>query len=446
MKIWIFSCKGFLLSLLMLLAIVPAAHAEEQSSPDVMTWSGIRMITLGMRYMTVVADDAVNWLSKNKSKVIHQDSINPDEDLKKIQTSVVDGLRNTGKILVLLGTAKEYKDYFEFQTNLNNPLNSYNAEDLAVKQNARLLYLQTVLGTLEDKLKSKQIDSSWLTALFDSKAKDHTMTQQSLKFALGKMGDTLEHFKIYGIGIEIVSDTAIGAMLAAIFSKWLPDSIEKIGSKIGYEDSFGIAYILKKKDKSDAMDELDDPLFASLPKDHPIYELFRKDKYRFASTTYGQESARAEGLTYTRSQGFKAAAEISVAVRVTFFASNKAIKDFDLMNMNGAIITEVKAKENLTGIFSGPLKGATVKAQDLIQDAVDKSKHFSFLKESVQISAGHAHPKVNEDTGVAPNIPNFLLRLSVGNFSKELVKGGGFSGLLELSGTFGALSIDARPQ
>ncbi len=131
---------------------------------------------------------------------------------------------------------------------------------------------------------------------------------------------------------------------------------------------------------------------------------------------------------------------------MTIFASNKVIKDFDLMDMNKAIITEVKAKQNLTGIFSGPLKGATVKAQDLIQDAVDKSKHFSFLKESVQISAGHARPKVDEDTGAAPEIPNFLFRLSVGNFTKELVKGGGFSGLIEVSGTIGALSIDARPK
>ena len=71
------------------------------------------MVTLGKLYMTEVPQKVKVWMAKDNAALENV----PGDDLKKVTDSVVDGLTHTGRMLILLGIAKEYKAYFEFKDN-----------------------------------------------------------------------------------------------------------------------------------------------------------------------------------------------------------------------------------------------------------------------------------------------------------------------------------------
>lgn len=442
--------KGFLVFLLVLASSLPLRSAEapiQSQSPNIISWSGIRMITLGTRYMTEVPALASEWVLKNKDGIIGSDSGNQAEEIKKIAKSVSDGMRNVGKILVLVGTAKEYKDYFEFTDNPQNPLNNkekYTPEIIRAKQEARLRYLQTSLGFLQEKLVKQNIEADWLLKLFDSSAAS-TVSAKSLKFGLGQVGEVLELFNVYGIGIQISSDLPVGAMLTAVLSRWLPGSVEKYGSKLAYEDSVGILYYMQKKNEKEVDDFANDPLYAGLDPKHPIFELHRRENYKFAAKTYEQTGAQIEGVSYAHGSNKKSKLEANLTVRLTFLASTDVLKNFDVMNMNSAVVSELSARNNIMNALPGETRKVVSKAQDKIQQAYDKSKHFEFLSSNIEIAAAYVLGHVNEDTGRTADVPNMMLRLSMGNYALTAVKGrGAGDDLISVKGSLGYMTIDAN--
>jgi hypothetical protein len=436
--------------LLILASSLPVRSAEapiQNEAPNIISWSGIRMITLGTRYMTEVPALASEWVLRNKDGLVGPDSSNQSEEVKKIAKSISDGMRNVGKILVLVGAAKEYKDYFEYTDNPKNPLNNtekYPPEIIRAKQEARLKYLQTSLGFLQEKLKKQNIEADWLVKLFESSA-DSTVSAKSLKFGLGKVGEVLEQFNVYGVGIQISSDLPVGAMLSSVLSKWLPGSVEKLGSKFAVEDSVGILYYMQRKNEKSPEDFLNDPLYQGLKPDHPIFDLHRRENYSFAAKTYEQTGAQIEGVSYAHGSKKQSKLEVNLTVRLTFLASTDVLKNFDVMNMNSAVVSELSTRNNIANAIPDGARKIVLKAQDKIQQAYDKSKHFEFLSSNIEIAAAYVLGHVNEDTGRTSDVPNMMLRLSMGNDALTGVKDrSGANDLINVKGSLGYMTIDAN--
>lgn len=442
--------KGFLLILLILASILPLRSAESpvlSEAPNIISWSGIRMITLGTRYMTEVPALASEWVLKNKEGLIGSESSNQTEEVKKIAQSISDGMRNVGKILVLVGAAKEYKDYFEYADNPKNPLNNkdkYSPEIIKAKQEARLKYLQTSLGFLQEKLAKQNIEAEWLIKLFDTSSAS-SVSAKSLKFGLGKVGEVLDQFNVYGVGIQISSDLPVGAMLSTVLSKWLPGSVEKLGNKIALEDSVGILYYMQRKNEKEADDFAHDPLYKGLNPSHPIFELHRRENYKFSAKTYEQTGAQIEGVSYAHGAKSKSKVEVNLTVRLTFLASTEVLKNFDVMNMNSAVVSELSARNNIVNALPAGARSVVLKAKDKIQEAYDKSKHFEFLSSNIEIAAAYVMGHVNEETGRTADVPNMMLRLSMGNYALSGLKDRtGANDLINVKGSLGYMTIDAN--
>ncbi len=442
---WILkSKKGFLGVLLTLFhsffLCIPLRSAEapvQNKAPEIIAWSGIRMITLGTRYMTEIPALASEWVLRNKDQLVKSNSevLKQGEEIDKIAKSVAEGMRNVGKMLVLIGAAKEYTDYFEYKNNPNNPLNNsakYSESDIEIRQAARLQYLQTSLGYLNEELKKQKISAEWLVNLFSSSATT-SVTEKSLQLGLGKVGAVLEHLNVYGIGIQISSDIPMGALLATVFSRWLPTAVENIGGRVGIEDSVGILYYMKRKEKGET-----DPTAST----DPLAQLQQKESYRFAARTYEQGGAQIDGVSYARGTK-KLSVDINVSVKLTFLASTEVLREFDVMNLNKAQISELSTRNNISNTLSGVAKTVALKAQEKIQESFDKSKHFEFLSKDIQIAAARVWGHVDEDTGKVAEIPNMMLRLSMGNYKLSPVADRSSNDMFSLSGSLGSLTIDA---
>ncbi|MEZ4815715.1 MAG: hypothetical protein R3A80_10990 [Bdellovibrionota bacterium] len=446
--------KRICVFILAILLITPMRSAEAPSAisavsneaPNIISWSGIRMITLGARYMTEVPALSSEWVLRNKSQILKDEFSDEGEEILKIAKSISEGMRNVGKMLVLVGAAKEYTDYFEYANNPNNPLNNkekYTPEIIQIKQAARLEYLQTVLGFLQQELNKQNINSEWLVKLFDSNT-SATVSAKSLKFGLGKIGEVLEHFNVYGIGIQVTSDIPLGAMLATLFSKWLPSSLEKAGSRFSLEDAVGVLYYMKKKESPDVADPRKDPLYRDLPLDHPIFEMLKRETYRFAARTYEQGGAQVDGVSYARGTSSKSKMEVNLTVSVTFLASTEVLRNFEVSNLNNAWVAELSTKNNLSNALPGVAKSLALKAQAKIEEAYGKTNHFEFLSSNVQIAAAHVWGQVNEETGLAVEVPNMMLRLSMGNYAMATMKGRSSNDVFSVKGSLGSLTIDAN--
>lgn len=425
---------------------VPLRSAEapvQKKAPEIIELTGMRMIYIGTRYMTEVPALASEWILRNKDELVKSSELlKQDEELEKIAKSVADGMRNVGKILVLIGAAKEYTDNFLYQNNPKNPLNTYTAERLQIRQAGRLELLQKALGYLNEELKEQKINADWLLNIFSSNEAS-SVTEKSLQLGLGKVGDVLEHLHVYGVGIQISSDFPLGALLTSVFSRWLPSKVEDVGSRIGLEDSIGILYYMKLKEKDEKLKEKEESEQGSeyLP-DHPLAELLKKENYGHAARTYEQGGAQMDGVNIGYGTK-KRSVDVNVSVKLTFLASTEVLPEFDIMNLNNTQVSELSTRNNISNTLSGVAKTVALKAQEKIQESFDKSKHFEFLSKDIQIAAARIWGHVDEETGKVAQIPNMMLRLSMGNYRLSPVAERASNDMFSLSGSLGSLTIDA---
>lgn len=434
---------GFILAFGICIPLRSADAPEETKASEIKSWSGMRMITLGTRYMTEVPALASEWILKNKEELVSSggEMLKQDQQIVKVAKSVADGMRNVGKMLVLIGAAKEYTDYFEYKNNPENPLNNSKKntpEVIAEKQKARLLYLQVALNFLQEELKKQEISVDWLAKLFESNS-NGTLTAKSLQFGLGQVGSVMEFMHVYGVGVQISSDLPLGALLATVFSKWLPSKVESAAERFSIEDSLGILYYMKRKETVDA--HVPDSIY-NKESAKILADFQQRENYRFAARTYEQGGAQVDGVSYARGEKNKSM-ELGVTVRLTLIASTEYLRNFDIMSLNKAQVAELSMENNISRVLGDQGAGIARSAQGKIQQTIDKSKHFEFLTSNIQIAAAKIFASVDEESGVAAEVPNMMLRLSLGGFTVAPSDNKQGNKLFSLKGSLGSITIDA---
>jgi len=434
---------------------VPLRSAEapvQSKAPEIIEMTGIRMIYIGTRYMVEVPKLASEWVLRNKDEIVKKNGevFKQGEEIDKIAKSVSEGMRTVGEMLIRLGVAKEYKDSFDYKNNPKNTLNTHSDERVRIRQAGRLELVLKALEYLNTELANQKIERDWLVKVNNIfKELNHThlntsdgipipsLSKEKLDLSMGQVGDVLEHLHVYGIGIQVSSDIPLGAFLATAFSRWLPNAVENIGGRIGMEESIGILYYMKLKEKDDKNSKAADYL-----PNHPLAEKLKNENYGHAAVTYEQGGAQIDGVGYARGNK-KISVDINVSVKLTFLASTDVLREFDIANLNDAQVSELSVRNNLTNTLSGPAKTVALKAQEKIQDSFDKSKSLAFLSKDIQIAAAHVWGRVDENTGKVVEIPNMMLRLSMGNYKLTPVAERASNDMFSLSGSLGSLSIDA---
>lgn len=381
-----------------------SARAEKK---EIKEMDGRTLLYLGADYLTNVARDSSNWTQVDKESVINKilGKLSNDQ-LDVVSKSVVTGIENIGKLLVLFGAAREYWDLFHY--NEENSKSPYSEKFKKYSQNAiekfkkvRMELMQNKLRSLADELNKKGMDVLWLSKLFDGE-NGGTITEASLETVLSSVGAALSPFHIYNVGIDHVGDDPYGAMLAKTIPKikGLTEFIEGIS----YSVSGGAIFY----NIGDAESE--------------------------GSNLALNAAAMKEGeLKWSTPQvsmsGIRSVKQLSSMIRLNLFISPEKLKGFDIMMLDSQSVHSAGLKGNVAGLFG---EGVSKIFGDFSK-LFDKGERLFFLKESLLFNVG-ALP--SDDP-----IPHTVLRFSVGEFAQELTKDEKLVGL-----TLGAQSGTLRIQ
>lgn len=375
---------------------------------------GRTLIYLGSEYLTNVAKESKTWVQTDKESMVNRILAKLSGDqLDKVSTSVVKGIENIGKMLVLFGAAKEYWDLFHYKD--KDSKSPYGAKFKEYSQKfkdkaqskidsfraLRLELLQNKLIKLAEELNGSGMNVLWLSDLFDSQASG-TISESSLKGLLSSIGLALSPFYIYNVGIDHVGDDPYGAMLAKAIPK-IP-IFSKLIEGVSYSVSGGALFYTKGAENSDTSD----------------YEL------KGASMKEGDLKWSSPQVSLT---GLKSVKQVSSFIRLNLFVSPEPLDGFELMMLNSQSVYAADLKGNLASTLGEGVK----KVFGNFSKLFDKSGHLDFLRESVIFGIAFME---SDDP-----VPTLALRFAIGEFSQELSKGESLDGL-SVSGQSGTLRVE----
>ncbi len=375
---------------------------------------GRTLIYLGSEYLINVAKESKTWVQTDKESMVNRILAKLSGDqLDKVSTSVVKGIENIGKMLVLFGAAKEYWDLYHYdEKESKSPyVGTFKGYSKKFKEKAqakvdyfrklRLEMLQNKLIKLAEELNGSGMNVLWLSDLFDSK-NSGTISEASLEGILSSLGLALSPFYIYNVGIDHVGDDPYGAMLAKAIPK-VP-VFSKLIEGISYSVSGGALFYSKGLESSDTSD----------------YEL------KGAAMKEGDLKWSSPQVSLT---GLKSVKQVSSFIRLNLFVSPEILDGFELSMLDSESVYAADLKGNLASTLGDGVK----KVFGNFTKLFDKNGHLDFLRESVVFGLGFMQ---SDDP-----IPTLALRFAIGEFSQELSKGESLEGL-SVSGQSGTLRVE----
>lgn len=351
------------------------------------SWNGLSFIDLGVHYIAEVSKRAESWSKKDSDSFLVKYATNQD----LISKTIVNGFVNTGRMLILIGVSKEYET-------MSSRREKY--------QQVRLAEIKERLVAVQDALKQRGLDQSWLVEFFEKDG--NSVTRQSLGVGVSAFGNILKNLHVYGVGVELVSDFPVGSLATFAFKNEL---IQSVGDAASYQSMKGILYFMKKNIDRNKMDD-------------------------FVSTSFSQQGARIQGSFLTRGQDHRTS-EFNFTVRLSLMSSSENLVKFNEENLNNASVTELNLRNDLSGTLPDRVQGLVKKTLE----ALDSSANFSFLRESTRVAFGFIHSTSSNDN-VVDNTPNILLRFAIGDYSQGLSMRTAFRGWFEPSVSLGLLGVD----
>jgi hypothetical protein len=363
-----------------------AGSLDDHAQSGYRSFSGLRLIDLGAYYISDVSKDAEQWAEKDKDSFVVKFATKQAD----VSKTVVTGFVNVGKTMALIGLAKEYENLL-----VHNEEEAY--------KRARLNIVRDRLLKVQEALRERKVDSSWVTQFFE---KENILTQHSLGLGVKSFGSIFGNLHVYGVGVELVSDIPLGSLASFAFKN---DTIKNIGDSATYQSMKGILYFMRK--------------------------VKSEESNQFFSTSFAQQGARIQGSVLTRGVGQKAP-EFNFTVRLSLIASTEELTKFNEENLNHSAITELNLKNDFSLGLPDRVQGLVKKTVE----GLDSSDSLGFLKETLQVALGVIHSTSSKDV-VSDNTPNVLFRFSIGDHKQTLMKGLPKT-WLEPSVSFGFLTVD----
>jgi hypothetical protein len=351
------------------------------------SWGGLSLIDLGAHFISEVSKRSESWSKKDSDSFLVKYATNQD----LISKTIVNGFVNTGRMLILIGVSKEYET-------MSSRREKY--------QQVRLAEIKARLVTVQEAMKQRGLDQSWMVEFFEKDG--NSVTRQSLGMGVSAFGNILKNLHVYGVGVELVSDFPVGSLATFAFKNEL---IQSIGDAASYQSMKGILYFMKKNNDKNKVDE-------------------------FVSTSFAQQGARVQGSFLTRGQDHRTS-EFNFTVRLSLMTSSETLVKFSEENLNNASVTELNLRNDLSGTLPDRVQGLVKKTIE----ALDSSANFSFLRESTKVAFGFIHSTSSNDN-VVDNTPNILLRFAIGDYSQGLSMRTAFRGWFEPSVSLGLLGVD----